>query len=172
MGRSSECDLPARGTLWVFMASARPGGLRGRCFGWFLVVLALLVAPTGLGRGMLQVLVEGPCPPDCTRANDHVEADEGHVQTASSSERAAEHVTVNDHADADHACAWQAERDHCPPDCGDCTCCGTPTVAVFDFPTLTFGTLEAFRIDWRGPPSPVRTATRPGLYRPPKRSLA
>lgn len=147
------------------MGSIRPTNLRQRCFGWFVVTLALLVAPTGLGRGMLVVLIEGPCPPDCTKVDDHEEADEGHTA-------ASEPVIVAEHAEVDHACVWQAGDDHCPPDCGDCTCCATATMAVIDFPALSSGVLEAFLIEWRRAPSPVRPGAPPGLFRPPKRSLA
>lgn len=154
------------------MDSVRPADVRRRCFGWFLVALALLVAPTGLGRGMLLVLIEGPCPPDCTSVDDHEEADEHHPRASSSSERGAQELSAEDHPELDHACAWRSEHNNCSPDCEDCTCCGTPTVAVVEFPVLTFGMLEAFQIDWRGPPGPVRIGTLPGLYRPPKHSLA
>jgi hypothetical protein len=150
----------------AFMRSVSPKGLRYECFGWFLVALALLVAPTSLGRGLLLTLVEGPCPPDCTRVDDHDEAEVGHAEAAEPAQTA-EEVTLEDPHEADHPCAWPENAD-CPPDCGDCTCCGPASLAVFDFPGLELGMLEAFRIAWRGLPSPSRTASTPGLYRPPK----
>ena len=144
------------------METMRSVDLRRRWVGWFVITLLLLVAPTTLGRGMLLLLIEGPCPPDCAQVD---ESDE-RPSPASEPPMAEEHVEV------DHVCAWQAHEDHCPPDCGDCTCCATPIMAVVDLPVLTFGMLEAFQLDWRGPPGPVRLGARRGLYRPPKRPLA
>jgi len=127
------------------------------------VALALLVAPTGLGRGTLLLLLEGPCPPDCMSMDDHDEVEQRRSRAATSS-----HLAAEEDDGAEHAHAWQAESEQDSPDCDDCSCCGPPTVAVFDFPILAFGMLEAFQIDWQVALGPVRKTAWPGLYRPPK----
>ena len=154
------------------MTSVRAFDPRFQCLAWVLVALALLVAPTSVGRGTLLMLLEGPCPPDCTCEVEGHEQDEAAPSEASLFQHAAQGVTLEEHDAAGHDCAGQADDHGCPPDCGDCTCCGAPAVAVVDGSDLLIGSLEAFQLHWRGPPSPVRATTRRGLYRPPKPSLA
>lgn len=160
-------------TMPPFMPSVRAFDPRYRCLAWVLVALALLIAPTSVGRGTLLMLIEGPCPPDCSCEVDGHDPDDEASHAAGEEPRfAALGVTLEEHDAAGHACAGQADDHGCPPDCGDCTCCGAPAVAVVDRSDLLIGSVEAFQLHWCGPPSPVRAATRRGLYRPPKPSLA
>ncbi len=145
-------------TLWAAMHVLRATEPLRLWLSCALMALSLLVLPTGSGRGMLLLLLDGPCGADCPCDGEDEGAHDDCEETAA----------PGDGALADYAPAVHGDGDTCPPDCSDCHCCAASAVAVLEHVQPSAMLLDAFGFDVRGPPGTVASGADSGVYRPPR----